>query len=512
MKYEEYKLLTLELTQFEKDALESKITEEEAFVKIGRLDKKYANDLWYHQNIEGIICNVGADMKSINILNFNIGRLKKKIERKENNQFNYNLSNSILALAEIECPYLYTITNLLKTNKFNTSRNMFQKIKDDEFGFYEQSIVNSANILEKYGRNFEAIYLYDKALRKNKDFGMALGNKALAIDYYIRLTPHKYYNLMREEINLLENAIKDQKINMIGGNNTLLAFKNHLNTIKKYLEENKIPINISERNHDKLSAYKKFMLENNIILNYEFGYYHDELSLKDSLFPNLVVNINEKKYEKTESLPESIYFCFQVFNQIVETYTTSRLLFFQSLNKNYNYIDKNINYMYHFDFVIHGVKYGIMKTVFCNLYNCLDKIAHLVIFYFVKDKKINQKDIYFDWLQSKIFSEIIEEKNDFQLLALRNLSLDFEDGYQYYHLKKYRNRITHSFLNVNEGYGYLEKFSDYEITEETLIENVNLMFKIVKAALLYFTIAVENTKPSGILFPKFATFERDIYF
>jgi tetratricopeptide (TPR) repeat protein len=54
-------------------------------------------------------------------------------------------------------------------------------------GVRAMAFVNAGNILDGVGRPFEAINLFDKALRLLPDFGMARGNRGMA---YARLIPH----------------------------------------------------------------------------------------------------------------------------------------------------------------------------------------------------------------------------------------------------------------------------------------------------------------------------------
>jgi len=133
----------------------------------------------------------------------------------------------------------------------------------------------------------------------------------------------------------------------------------------------------------------------------------------------------------------------------------------------------------------------------------------LTAYYYVKEKGVLPKDIYFNRLQSEDFKKIVVENNSYQLLALRNLSLDFENGYQYYHLRCIRNKITHSFLGIYQGWSSNDdKFKDYRIEENEFIERTFLLFSIVKAALIYFKISVDQTKPEGDLFSMPTSFEK----
>ncbi len=119
-------------------------------------------------------------------------------------------------------------------------------------------------------------------------------------------------------------------------------------------------------------------------------------------------------------------------------------------------------------------------------------------------------DIYFDWLTKSYFKNLVKEKCDFQLLALRSLAIDMKNGGSYYHLNRIRNRITHSFLNINIE-SVDKKYADFEVTEDYLTASIFDLFVIVKAAIMYSLIGIHNTNVSDKTLPLYATMENDIY-
>lgn len=504
--------ISIELGELQSVQATSDLSIATIFRKVAQLDSKYHAIAFYSDNINGILCNLGSDAKNPTMLRFARSRLRKSLESKPDNKLLYDCANCTLSIAELSVPQRPKIPDLLATREFNEALRQFAQVEIDEFQHLERALTNSANILEKFGRNFEAILLYDRILSINPRFSMALGNKAIAIGYYIALSPKKYFRLMRTEAELLRRALTDPELRNIGGSSPKKAFAERLEQVELYLTSEGQMTEQHSQAKTGLTKYESFMLEYNLVLNYEFGNYYDKFSLRDSIFPIFVEETTAARYEKNGVMSERIYFAFQVFNQIVEVYTTSRYLFFQALTKSFRKQDKMVSFGYTFDYTIHGIKYGILKSIFCDLYNCLDKIAHLVSYYFGGVPPTPSSNIYLESLLSDEFAKIVVEKNSFQLLALRSLALDFEEGYQYHHLRKARNRITHSFLNINEGLGYSEKFRDYEISEDILIEDVHQLFVILKSAVLYFVSAVGQTTPDGRMLTLEAVLEKDIYF
>lgn len=488
----------------------NKLTDEYIFKKICEFDKKYNNDKNYFACIEGLISNIGSDQKSINILNYAIKRLKEKKDKLIENKYYYDLANTIHAKGSILYPNS-TINELIHAPEFAESRKYYYKINSKDIEHYSRAITNSANLLEKHGRNFEAIYLYDKVLRINPSFGMALGNKAKALFYYYRLSPYKSLKILLSAKKLLLDAIDDPKIIEVGGKSIISIFQSELNNINYIIENGnfKRTKNIIK---PKLSNYNNFILKYNLFLNYDFGIYYDKYSLMDVFFPEFIEKIHDKKSEKSTTMSEKIYYCFQIFNQLLEDYVSARYIFYLSYSKKFNDFDKNVRYIYTLDYTKHSTKYGLLKNIYANLFNCLDKIAHIILYYFdIKAPNQDNIDIYFDSLLCEEFKNIIIEKNNYQLLAIYNLVNDFKQNYPYFHYKRLRNKITHSFLNINVGISYDEKYNNFEILEDDLENYVIEMFHIIKASIMYFILFLMHSKDDKLMISMEAIFQNYIY-
>ena len=503
--------LLQEIQKFERDAIQNGFSEKAIFSMIGALDKKYERSAEYELNINGIICNIGADLKYIRLLNYAAKRLRGLLSKQVVEKYLYDLGTTVLCIAELENPHPYKIQILISNSKFNEAKTYYERILRTD-RYFTRAIINSSNILEKYGRNLESIYLYDEAIRINPGYGMALGNKAQAIEYYVRLCPSVSLRLIYLAYSLYDKALKDSSVEYIGG----------LGVGGMFLERKERLLSILDRNHynvsnlcvapESLSDYEKFCINKNLYLNYDFGYYYDDKSVLDNFSPSFIVSLKESPNKRTGVMSESVYFAFNVFNQILELYTTARLSYFDAITSDYSHLDKMVAYTYTYDYTKHSHKYGILKTVLSTLYNCLDKVAHLMHYYFVGFDAKGLQDIYFKWFLSESYKEIVIRQNDYQLLALRDMALDFEKGRRYYYLNRIRNRITHSFLNINIEIDYNDEYVEYEITESALDDAVDKMFLIVKAAIMYTVIALGNQNHEGKVFPMQATLEKDIFF
>jgi tetratricopeptide (TPR) repeat protein len=283
-----------------------KLSDKDIFAQIAEIDRKYGYYPPHYFSFDGLISNLGHDHKSVTVLNYAIKRLKDKLKTSSNNKFIYDLANTILGKADV----LYEVNRSIEwlvdnLDMFHEARSEFLKVELDGLYNYQQASTNTANILEKLGRNHEALHMYDRAIGVDPSFGMALGNKAIALEYYIRLTPQLSLALLHHAHLLLEQAVKDPRVSEIGGVCATTHFTHKLHTLHDFLEEAGYDpsktIKIS-----KMSRYHHFVLKNNLFLNYDFGYYYDKGSLRDTLFPTLVEDVLTEQYAKNKVMSKKI--------------------------------------------------------------------------------------------------------------------------------------------------------------------------------------------------------------
>ena len=499
-----------ELKSFEEHAISSEISEQGLFHFIGALDKKYKGNIEYELNINGVICNIASSLRHLKVLTYAASRLISAVASDESDKYLYDLGNTILCIAEIEMPYPQSITDLLSSPKFNEARSYFERINKIH-EYYPFAITNTANLLEKYGRNLEAIYLYDEVLAKHPGFGMALCNKAQSIEYYVKQAPAPSLRLLDIAKCLYIKGLDDPDMQSIGGSRAFDYFTKSMSQLSSILEHNNYSGSNNENRPNKLSEYLVYCLDANLFLNHDFGYYYDNESVHDNFFPSFIEYIHDKQNKRTGVMSEQVYFSFHVFNQLLESYSSSRLQYYTAITTDYEELDQLVCYTYTLDYTQHNHKYGLLKSTLSSLYNCLDKIAHLMHYYYIAYDSDGTKKISFKWLLSDEFRDVIIKKNSYQLLALWSLAKDFEPNHKYNYLRKIRNSITHSFLNINTEIFYDHNNATYEITESILEKATARMFLIVKSALMYAVNALAFQEVDGKNMPMNAILERDIF-
>jgi len=495
----------LELKKFQENCIN--FTRDEIFKEIGELDKKYYNDLNYWNNIDGTIANIGHIKNDTDIISYSIKRLNlklndKKITDQMLNKFYYDLGVSITDKEDIKLGYPPTIKSLLNTDSYKEASRFYFKISNNSKS-YPSAMTNLSNILDKYSRNYESILLYDKVLENHPNFGMALGNKALAIVYYYKLTK-KNPELLLTAIALLEKAILQKNTKQAGGPNIINLMQSELDNLKSRINQNNIKETLeSKKKVTSLSDELQFYKKNKLFINLCFGCELCEQGFRDNLIPKYVINaqaIDFDELHKFKGFPKKIYFSFKMLNQIFEDFAVARKLIWLYKNDDFEDTDSLTNYIYTLDYVKNSIKYGYVKTSFSKLYNILDKIAYLIFYYFDKEKD----SIYFSDIHCSEIKENIIETNNNQFLALYSLSNDFNEGGMYNNLRSLRNKIIHSFLNFSNNCE-----SSFEIKECDFYSETIKLFGIVKAALVYFINAVDF---EGKKYDEKITQQKSIYF
>lgn len=476
-----------EFKKLESLSLSEPESEVPIFQKIPELDQKFSNDEYYNLNIEGVIGNIAYQRGSEKLIKHAICRLKIKSEKFRDNyfldKFNYDLGTLQQGKADLlNYSSSDKFLNLVETKDYSEARNYYNKVNEENFALAH---TNQANILDNHGRNFEAILLYDKVLKSNPEFGMALGNKAKGLIRYYHLSPNKSNLILKIAEDLLKRSLDDSELLEIGGQKAFDEFNQELNSITHFLKE----INFTKTIEAALpiNEYEKFVTENNLFLNFDFGFITDKDSIEDSLFPSFIQKLDEMKSKEgnTKIFSEKVIHSIKIFNQIKEDFTSTRFLFYEWINKDISSQDNKVSWVYTFDYSRNSIKHGVLKMILTNLYNILDKVARVVLTYF----EINNAsdDIYLNHLESEKYKNVLLKTKNYQLLALYDLSKDFHKNKVYNKFQKLRNKLTHSAIDIFE---LPEKEGD--LTLEALNENILELFLIVKAAILYASIGIEE--------------------
>lgn len=399
-----------------------------------------------------------------------------------------------------------TLKGIINSKNLQKSKEYYRKAldSDNNIEILKQLYTNFGNCLDMLGRRIEAIDMYNKVLKFDKNFSMAIGNKAIALFHFASISG---YNI--EEIYIiiyqdLKSIINNKDITSIGEQGSIDIFTNYIKKIEESFDNNIDKLNqkiqVKKFNEKKLSKFEKFYnelcLKEDLFLNFRIYDIINKESFEDPIFINI--------YNKIGKTDERANYLIEYINQIKEDYIAARLFFVLSQYKNdvLNNISRKTTFVYPLNYSNFNLYYGLLKSAFIKSYNILDKIANFINIYLNLDRqddKVNFKNI---WDEDLI--NIISNSRNCDLYALYDIKKDFDSGF-YNNINKIRNSLTHRKLVVfelNKG-EFKQKKEIININDKneyidlpTLEEETIKILKLLKSAIIYLInfVNIEESK------------------
>jgi tetratricopeptide (TPR) repeat protein len=483
-----------ELLLAEFNALVRLRDEKEIFQRLSQLDPVFGSDINYQRNINGFLIDLGSDLKNGTLLRAAVKRLNTLVKEDPCDDYYYQLGNACNCLGFLQTGYPPPISLLIDCDEYVKARKYFSMV--GSLDLFPHAMTNEANILDLYSRNYEALLLYDKVLKKVPEFGMAMGNKAVALIYFFNISATGNPEVILIARDLLKKALSLTNTSEVGGKESVRVFEGYLKSAEDFISRNQIP----ECPEDASSLYQDsedllFFKEHDLFLNFCFECRRCPSGFSDNIFPRLVERIHDQSVSEAMNFcgfSKRTYYCLKLLNHVLEDYSTARVLFYQAEKQDFGKLDDITRYVATLDFTRNGIRNGLLKTAFAKLYGILDKIAYWVYFFYdiVKDR------IEFGDLLAPRVREIILAKKNYQLLALHSLARDFMDGGLYSNLRMKRNHIAHSFLDLGDFSDTASVEDDYYNSRfhslDDFRKHVLLMFAITKGGVLYFLNALQR--------------------
>jgi hypothetical protein len=479
------------LKQFETIAVSK--TDDDIISSTREMDSKYGLEPTYTHNIDGILIDIGARKQSLRLVIYARKRLRSILHRTREEFPSYNMGNALLVSGELK--YGNSIDALLKIQEPREAREYFSSIPPGRS--YPRAYTNLANILEAYGRNFEAIQIYDKVLKVEPAFGMALGNKAKALLYYYDLNPEKNPEIIYQAKDLLVKAIAESSTVDAGGVGALNNFQAKLSSLEEFIAQHHIKRPSFKEPLGSISKYERFCMEKNLYLNLCFNCFRCKRGFVDSLpvcFIDKVSEISMDDSFRYSGYSRKTYYSIKTLNQIYEDYATARYSYFLATSRKFDSYDKSTEFIYALDYCRNSIQFGLTKVAYIRLYNILDKLAHLVF----TNYGLEHSNIYFRELKSTRFETLIQEKKSWQLLALHSMAWDLNKKQIFYHLQRIRNFLTHEFIDIGDaGRDEEEYYREHHLSEQSLNGYTEELFLLAKSALIYFISALHHDRKIG---------------
>lgn len=359
-------------------------------------------------------------------------------------------------------------------------------------------LTNLGNLLDEIGRPVEAIDCYERALRIDDSFGMALGNKAIAVQTLAPIVryPTGYYLYAHQ---LYQAAFAhEQPILDIGGQAALEVFQGHDRALVQWFtrrgQAELLSQDLRHEHYDDAALsdfvkfYTEFCIRHDLYLNTHLVDKLAPASIGDSVVPRLVTRTGEGDEQRY------VHDIIFRLNEITEAYITARMALVQSqyTNDDFSTISNQTTLVNLLDYSVSNIYVGHLKTAYKEAFGALDKIAVLVNHYLglgLKEDRCYYRTVWCEYdeagepVEPKVVAQQVKDQG-FRLFGLYLLCQEL-CGSKYSHI---RNALTHRYVRVyRAAEGPKGTYTFEDLTQTT----IDALYKI-KCAIMYVSLFIET--------------------
>ena len=428
-------------------------------------------------------------------------RLKAKSKRPLGAETYYDIANGYLELHELA-------VEDDRANIFDDEKHVSAALRYGEEGAASgpSALTNLGNLYDEAGRPLEALTAYERALAMDPDFGMALGNKALAIQKLASVTKYPVTHLIQAH-QLYQAAIaQTDSVAEAGLDGSLDSFRRHDDEIVRYLtsigRQDLLDQDLRHEPYDDsgfsefVRFYTRFCLEHGLYLNTHLADGAAEASVGDEIVPTLVTRIDDSDDRR---YVEDIMFRF---NEILESYMAARMALVQSqyVCQDFSAVSRQTTLVNLQDGSASNIYVGHLKMAYKEAFGALDKIAILISHYL--GLGLPEQLCYYGtvWYEQDPEGKLGDppvpalgvKSAGYRLFGLYLLCKDL-CGSEYSNI---RNALTHRYLRV---YTADPRPKGSYLFEDLTATAIDVLYK-VKCAVAYaalFVWHIENQKHAG---------------
>lgn len=359
-------------------------------------------------------------------------------------------------------------------------------------------LTNLGNLYDTVGRPVEAIDCYERALRRDQSFGMALGNKAIVMEALAPITRYSTtYRVYAHQ--LYQSAFThEQSIIDIGGPEALESFQNRDNElVRRFTESGNAKLLDKDLRHehydesslsDFVKFYTDFCIRHDLYLNLHIVDKTASASVGDAIVPRLITRTGDG--DEQQYVHDIIF----RLNEITEAYITARMSLVQSqyTNPDFSAISNQTTLVNLHDYSVSNIYVGYLKAAYKEAFSALDKIAVLINHYLglgLPEDHCYYRDVWYErdangeMRDPPVISSKVKAQG-FRLFGLYQLCQEL-CGSKYSHI---RNALTHRYLRVYRAVkGPKGTYMFEDLTQTT----VDALYRI-KCAIMYASLFIES--------------------
>jgi len=467
-----------------------------ALERLTEFEREYSDDKNLIFYKPGFLVDIGNDLRDEKIIREGIDLGEMTLSKTKNNKtqayLRYCLANGYTCLHQLTERMGGVVDRTIPQ-----SENLLQAkyhlllatdIEIDDPSLKVQLLVNLGNSLDTFGRGIEAIHAYNKALRLNKNFPMAVANRAKALRAFADISDKYRASIYVTAYQDIKSVLDDPKLVQVGGLEAQKAFERELAYIEsRFQDKSLLKRNIKHPRYETkgLTKFETYYLDfcshEGLFLNFHIHDDHCEAAIEDPVFIRLITKLDDN---------DTFYYFAKQLNQIKEDYAVARLNLVQSQYKQkaFDNISKRTSYVYALDYSQFNLYIGLLKSAFKDAFNILDKIAVFINDYY--NLELKENNIYFVttsiWEDNGAIRKEILNSENISLYALYDIYRDFKSN-RCQKIKQIRNALTHRRLIVFDSLitSIDDNADKHNINSDTLLqETVNLM-RLTKAAIIY---------------------------
>lgn len=359
-------------------------------------------------------------------------------------------------------------------------------------------LTNLGNLYDTVGRPVDAIDCYDRALRRDESFGMAMGNKAMVVEALAPITSYSTTYMIYAH-QLYQSALTHQQsVIDIGGPEALEVFQRRDDElVRRFTESGNAELLDKDLRHERydessmsdfVKFYTDFCIRNDLYLNLHIFDKIAHASVGDSIVPRLITQPGEGDEQ------QYVHDIMFRLNEITEAYITARLSLAQSqyTNPDLSAISNQTTLVNLLDYSVSNIYVGYLKSAYKEAFGVLDKVAVLINHYLglgLPEERCYYRSVWYEhdsngeMLDPPILASKVKAQGH-RLFGLFQLCQEL-CGSKYSHI---RNALTHRYLRVYRAASGPKGTYMFEDLNQTTIDALNK----IKCAIIYASLFIES--------------------
>jgi tetratricopeptide (TPR) repeat protein len=364
------------------------------------------------------------------------------------------------------------------------------------------ALTNLGNLYDQIGRPLEGLRAYERALDIEPSFGMAIGNKALAIATLAPITRYPVAHLIHAHQLYQQALAQAESVTEAGGEEALETFRQHDAVIVQHLTDigqaDRLEQDLRHEPYDDSSLsdfvrfYSRCCLDHDLYLNMHFVDRAASASVGDEIIPPLVTPIGTG--DEGQRVGDIMF----RLNEIIESFITARMALVQSqyVCDDFSAISEQTTLVNLLDYSASNIYVGHLKAAYKEAFSALDKIAILLNHYLglgIPEDRCYYRTVWYGHdadgmlVEPRAVVQMVKDQG-WRLFGL--YLLHHELGGKYADI---RNVLTHRYLRVFKGVqGPKRTYLFEDLTSIT----TDVLYK-VKCAIVYVSLFIHAKERSS---------------